>query len=64
MSEIVLHRISESEVVAFGQSDELDLLGTTKVTVDRPFVDAMRTAVAAAPQLQGAIDAFTGRVVR
>jgi hypothetical protein len=30
VSEIVLHRISETEVVAFGQSTDLDLLGTAK----------------------------------
>lgn len=52
------------KTVAFGRSDEFDLLGTTKAYVDRPFIDAMRTAMAAAPQLQGAIDGLTGRVVR
>ncbi len=61
---VVLHRVSPTEVVAFGPTAELDLLGTTKVAVDRPFVDAMRTAIAAAPQLQAAVDGFTGRVVR
>lgn len=61
---LVVHRISSTEVVAFGRSDELDLLGTTKADVDRPFIDAMRTAMAAAPQLQGAIDGLTGRVLR
>lgn len=61
---LVVHRISSTEVVAFGRSDELDLLGTTKADVDRPFIDAMRMAMAVAPQLQGAIDGLTGRVVR
>lgn len=61
---LVVHRISPTEVVAFGHADELDLLGPTKAHVERPFVDAVRTAMAAAPQLQGAIDGLTGRVVR
>lgn len=61
---LVLCPISVTETIAFGRPTELDLLGSTKTEIDRPFVDAMRTAVAAAPQLQGAIDGFTGRVVR
>ncbi len=61
---LVLCPLSATEVIAFGRPSELDLLGSTKTEIDRPFVDAMRTAVAAAPQLQGAIDGLTGRVVR
>lgn len=61
---VVVHTISPTEVIAFGGPQELDLLGSTKGDVDRPFVDAMRTAIATAPQLQGAVDGLTGRVVR
>lgn len=61
---LVLHRLGPTEVLAFGAAGTLDLLGQTKDQIDRPFVDAMRTAIAAAPQLQGAVDSFTGRVVR
>lgn len=59
-----MHAISATEIVAFGRPQELDLLGSTVTQVDRPFVDAVLTAVAAAPQLQGAVDGLTGRVVR
>lgn len=61
---VVLHRISPTEVIGFGRPEELDLLGSTKGEVDRPFVDALRTAVAAAPQLQGILNGLTGRVLR
>ena len=61
---VVIRRISPAEIVAFGDPEELDLLGTTEAEVERPFIDAMRTAAAAAPQLQGAIDGLTGRVIR
>lgn len=61
---VVLHRLGQTEVLAFGKLDTLDLLGEPKDKVDRPFVDAVRTAIAAAPQLQSAVDGFTGRVVR
>lgn len=63
-STLVIHRVSPTEVIAFGRSEELDLLGAEKSGVDRPFVSAIRTAMAAAPQLQGAVDGLTGRVVR
>lgn len=61
---VVLHQLGPREVMAFGADGTLDLLGHTKERVDRPFVDAMRTAIAAAPQLQGAVDTITGRVIR
>lgn len=61
---VVLHRLGPTEVMAFGAPGTLDLLGQTRDRVDRPFVDAVRTAIAAAPQLQGAVDGLTGRVVR
>jgi len=64
VSEIALHRISQTEVVAFGRSRELDCSGTTNAELERLFGDARRTAVASAPHHQGAIDGFTGRVVR
>lgn len=50
--------------MAFGAPETLDLFGRAKDQVDRPFVDAIRAAVAAAPQLQGAVDGLTGRVLR
>lgn len=49
---IVLHRLGPTEVLAFGAAGTLDLLGQTKDQVDRPFVDALRTAIDAAPQFQ------------
>lgn len=61
---VVLHRLGPTEVMAFGAPGTLDLLGQTRDRVDRPFVDAVRTAIAAAPRLQGAVDGLTGRVVR
>lgn len=61
---VVVHRLGPAEVMAFGPAGTLDLLGSTEDRVDRPFVDAIRIAVASAPQLQGAVDMFTGRVLR
>lgn len=61
---VVLHRLGPTEALAFGPAGALDLLGQTRGEVDRPFVDAMRTAIAVAPQLQGAVDGLTGRLVR
>lgn len=61
---VVLHRLGPTEVMAFGPAWTLDVLGQTEAEADRPFVDAMRTAIAAAPQIQGAVDGLTGRVVR
>ncbi len=52
-----LHCVSTIEVVASGRAEELDLLRTTSAEVEQPLMDAMGAAMAAAPQLQGAIKA-------
>ena len=57
---LVLCPVSATEVIAFGRPTELDLLGSSKSEIDRPFVDAMRTAVAAAPHTASVWPEFGG----
>jgi hypothetical protein len=61
---IVVHPLSSTEAVVFGEPEHLDLLGTTIAKADQPFIDGVCRLLVSAPETYATYERMTGRVLK